>query len=469
MASLGLPSSSSFTVGSSRSLPGRRVLIEFGGAWTRQGVGLRLRSKGSFVVYSVAATKEVVPANLEKEPHKYFDQVTIIVRSGDGGDGAILSMPKPPADKEEAKKRKKLNWGPLRKAPDGSILLPMGGHGGDVVIAADETADSLLEFHKKKRYNARRGSDVGAVKILTPRLRDAGAAPTLKLYVPVGTVVKQKTGSKLLADLTKPGDKILVARGGRGGMSMLNNPVSRKVPQKLIAPIVTDPRDKTLIKGVPGEELVLELTLRVVADIGLVGLPNAGKSSLLAAVSQARPDIAAYPFTTLMPNLGRLQGDPETPDGGLCGGATMADLPGLIKDAHLGKGLGRMFLRHLRRTRLILHVVDASADNPVEDYKVLCEELRMYNPEYLDRPHIVVLNKLDLIQEKGRVEAIKQRILEVPDVPSMQDDDQTARSYPRAAAVVGISALKREGISNVLKQVRRILKILEQAEEGDQA
>ncbi|CAI5469606.1 unnamed protein product [Closterium sp. Yama58-4] len=222
----------------------------------------------------------------------------------------------------------------------------------------------------------------------------------------------------------------------------------RPVKAPLGTTVMSAPEDKQLTHGLQGEEAALELTLRVVADVGLVvsgreeangkdrmevlpassgnssatrnsssptvatlaplpstipipslsyqGFPNAGKSSLLAAVTAARPEIADYPFTTLMPNLGRMPADPAGPDGGFGDGPTLADLPGLIEGAHVGKGLGRMFLRHLRRTRVLLHVLDASAPDPVHDYVVLREELRMYNPEYTSRLHILVLNKIDL-------------------------------------------------------------------------
>ncbi|KAL5975083.1 hypothetical protein ACLOJK_031759 [Asimina triloba] len=313
------------------------------------------------------------PTALISEPHKYFDQVIITVRSGDGGHGAVLSMPnqkvasKTKTKHDEKTRRKSL----YKRDSDGSLILPMGGHGADVVIYADESKDSLLEFHKKSRYNAKRGANVDAMGVLTSQMRDGFAAPTLRIPVPVGTVVKRKRGT-FLADLACPGDEILVARGGQGGV---------------------------LVLGQPGEEVSLELILRVVADVGLVGLPNAGKSTLLAATTHAKPDIADYPFTTLMPNLGRLDGDPSLGALRYSSGATLADLPGLIEGAHLGKvlhctlrligfylldhlvlnnllflqGLGRNFLRHLRRTRLLVHIVDAAVDDPINDYRTVKE------------------------------------------------------------------------------------------------
>lgn len=428
---------------------------------------------------------ETLP-NVDREPHKYFDQVVITVRSGDGGHGAVLSLPrttiKGPAkkmDKDLYHKQRK-----MKKEADGTVILPMGGHGGDVVICASDSEDTLLEYHKKKRYYAKRGGNVDAMGYLTSFIEDGSSAPILRIPVPVGTVVKRKRGGKLLADLVQPGDKVLVARGGRGGISMLEIPKENKghLKPSINAPMMKDPDDKALVLGAPGEEVTLELTLRVVADVGLVGLPNAGKSSLLAAVTRAKPDIAEYPFTTLMPNLGHLVGDPENDDGGFSKGPKLADLPGLIKGAHLGKGLGRMFLRHLRRTRIVVHVVDASAEDPLQDYKVLCEELHLYNPDYLHRPHVVVLNKLDIPEAEARFEPLKEQILKLgtslPDssmdvdesddsVPNFgknpidtrecssdQEETATVNMFPCAAAVVGISALEGLGIENLLSTIR---------------
>lgn len=255
--------------------------------------------------------------------------------------------------------------------------------------------------------------------------------------------------------------------------------------------VMRDKSDKVMVFGQPGEEVTLELILRIVADVGLVGLPNAGKSSLLASVTLAKPEIANYPFTTLMPNLGRLDGDSDLGTWGFSSRATLADLPGLIRGAHLGKGLGRTFLRHLRRTRLLVHVVDASADDPVQDYTTLREELCMYNPEYLERPHMVVLNKLDLPEAKERFNSMSKQIEIIGSLEDVHggahmlvegngygdveacinsegDNEATSlkqekkmEDYPRPVAVVGISALKGIGIVHMLKQIRLALKACE--------
>lgn len=433
--------------------------------------------------------------NLEREPHKYFDHVVITVRSGDGGHGAVLSMPRPrmqvksPGRKKKEKEKRK---GSYRRDPDGSLILPMGGHGGDVVLYADESKDSLLELHQIRRYNAKRGGNVDAMGVLSPMLHDGFIPPTLRIPVPVGTVVKRKRGGKLLADLAHPGDQILVAKGGRGGISLVEtSPSNRRQLSAVNVNVMRDKSDKVMVFGQPGEEVTLELILRIVADVGLVGLPNAGKSSLLASITLAKPEIANYPFTTLMPNLGRLDGDPDLGIWGFSSRATLADLPGLIRGAHLGKGLGRTFLRHLRRTRLLVHVVDASADDPVQDYRTLREELCMYNPNYLERPHMVVLNKLDLPEAKERFNYMSKQIEKIGSVDDVAggtnmlvegsnggegescinfEGDNAATSlkkeremedYPRPVAVVGISALKGIGIVDMLKQIRLALKACE--------
>ncbi|PPS05194.1 hypothetical protein GOBAR_AA15477 [Gossypium barbadense] len=456
------------------------------------------------------------PDTLLKEPHKYFDQVIITVRSGDGGHGAILTMPSQQrATKSQGKhdnkekSKKKLSY---KRDFDGSLILPVGGHGGDVVIYADEGKDTLLELHKKSRHNAKRGGNVAAMGVLTFQLRDGLAAPTLRIPVPVGTVVKRKRG-KLLADLKQPGDEVLVARGGQGGISLIEMPeYRRKKLMSLTTNVMRDESDKVLVLGQPGEEVSLELILRVVADVGLIviiiydspsdwlqkvdadilfslkGLPNAGKSTLLAAITLAKPDIADYPFTTLMPNLGRLDGDPDLEPGQYSSEATLADLPGLIEGAHLGKGLGRNFLRHLRRTRLLVHVVDASGDDPLNDYITVREELRMYNPNYLERPYVVVLNKIDLPKARDKLPHLTEEILkigsdivhselgmssrdEVQSLPteggeattlssaiSVEDRmDKGIEDYPRPAAIVGVS-VKGIRVNDMLKEIRAALR-----------
>ncbi|KAE8795153.1 putative GTP-binding protein OBGC2 [Hordeum vulgare] len=430
------------------------------------------------------------PQALAKEAHKYFDHAVVSVRAGDGGHGAVLNMPpgtsadaapaRPrgggrAADKGKTKRGsgKKVSF---KRNYDGSVSLPVGGHGGDVVLYADEAEETLLGFHSKARLCAKRGGNVGATGTLSSRMHNGFAGETLRIPVPVGTVVRRKKGS-VLADLAHPGDEVLVARGGQGGISLIDAPDYKRGKAMALSPnVMRDVTDKVLTHGQPGEEISLELILRVVADVGLVGLPNAGKSTLLSAITLARPDIADYPFTTLMPNLGRLGGDPTLGALQFSSGATLADLPGLIEGAHLGKGLGRNFLRHLRRTRVIVHVVDAAADDPVNDYKIVREELRMYNPKYLERPYVVVLNKIDLPKAQDRLSSLALEISSVGCEEShdknaskeklnvnfnrhhmSEDDDKELGDYPRPQAVIGASVLRRIGIEEMLKEIRTAL------------
>lgn len=417
--------------------------------------------------------------SLIREPHKYFDQVIITVRSGDGGHGAVIkaaNQKSPPKGQGKQKRDEFYKRGSYKRDFDGSLILPLGGRGADVIIYADEAKDSLLEFHKKNRYSAKRGGNVDAMGVSTSLIHNGLAAPTLRIPVPLGTVVKRKRG-KLLADLARPGDEVLVARGGQGGISLMDMSGNRrKKATDLTTNLMRDESDKVLTLGQSGEEVSLELILRVVADVGLIGLPNAGKSTLLGAITLAKPDIADYPFTTLMPNLGRLDGDPSLGADQFSSEATLADLPGLIEGAHLGKGLGRNFLRHLRRTRMLVHVVDAAAENPVNDYRTVREELRMYNPEYLERPYIVVLNKIDIPEARDKISYLTEEIMNIGisshvsnQVPYTENDDTIESSsegsdrdrnikeieeYPCPLAVVGVSVLKGINTKELLGEIR---------------
>ncbi|GJS58551.1 probable GTP-binding protein OBGC2 [Tanacetum coccineum] len=392
--------------------------------------------------------------------------------------------------KSLSKEDKAKAWkkGSFKRDFDGSLILPMGGHGGDVVIYADESKDTLLEFHNKGRYVAKRGGNVDTMGVMTGQLRNGLAAPTLRIPVPLGTgYVKHKRG-KFTADLARHGDEILVARGGQGGISLLEMPGHKKKMMNQTSNVMTDENDKVLVHGQPGEEVSLQLILRVVADVGLVGLPNAGKSTLLSAITLAKPDIADYPFTTLMPNLGRLEGDPSLGAGRFSSEATLADLPGLIEGAHLGKGLGRNFLRHLRENRKLVQVFDAAAETLWYDYRTVKEyELRMYNPEYLERPYVVVLNKIDKPEAMDRLPILVEEIQkfgseESPGQPELTFKDpiqhgansiinenkniKEIEEYPRPAAVVGVSVLKCMNISELLREIRSALRKCRESEEA---
>ena len=271
-----------------------------------------------------------------------IDRAEIRVRAGDGGHGLI------------GFRREKFV---PRGGPDGGD----GGHGGDVILVVDPRVNGLSQFRFKREYAAGRGGNGGNAR----KHGKKGAA--LKLRVPPGTIVRRD--GELIGDLTRTGEKLLVAKGGKGGRGNTHfvSPTNR-------APHMSE-------SGQKGEQRELVLELKLLSDAGLVGLPNAGKSTLLAAVSRAQPKIADYPFTTLEPVLGVVEVGFES--------YVMADIPGLIEGAHEGHGLGLEFLRHDERTRLLVHVVDASRENPAQDIAVIDRELRSYAEELAARPQII--------------------------------------------------------------------------------
>src|SRR3954469_2825803 len=284
----------------------------------------------------------------------FLDDVRIWVRGGDGGDGAATF-------RREAHVP--------RGGPDGGD----GGRGGSVYrrVAPGET--TLRDFRFRHHFKATPGGRGERAK------RHGKAGDDLVLPVPPGTAVFDEPDGGLIADLVSTGQTALVARGGRGGLGNVH--FATAVHQ---AP-------KHAQKGEPGEERALRLELRLIADIGLVGLPNAGKSTLLAALTAATPRIASYPFTTLEPNLGVM--DLGVEDGRR---PTIADVPGLIEGASAGAGLGHAFLRHVERTRILLHVVDGAARDPVRDHEIIRDELQAHDPALLEKPQLTVFNKLDL-------------------------------------------------------------------------
>src|ERR671914_2400751 len=287
----------------------------------------------------------------------FLDEVTLSVAAGSGGDGAATF-------RREAHVP--------RGGPDGGD----GGRGGSVYLVVDPGQTTFGDYRHRHHFRATSGGRGERSR------RHGKAGRDLELHVPPGTVVRDGATGDLLADLVATGQRVLVARGGRGGLGNTHFATS------------THQAPRHAQKGEPGEERRLRLELRLIADIGLVGLPNAGKSTLLAALSAARPEIADYPFTTLEPNLGVLDleardpSDPRRP--------TIADVPGLIEGASGGTGLGHAFLRHVERTRVLVHVVDLSARDPDWDYDVIREELRAHDPALLEKPALVAFNKLDL-------------------------------------------------------------------------
>jgi GTPase len=288
----------------------------------------------------------------------FIDQVRITVRSGKGGDGCISLH------------REK--YVP-RGGPDGGD----GGRGGDVVFVVDPGRMNLLDFKWSRRFEAEDGRPGGA------RNRRGRSGRDIEIAVPPGTQIKDAASGELLLDLVDPGQRVVLLNGGHGGKG---NARFKSATQRT-------PRKAT--PGGSGRELELELELKLIADVGLVGHPNAGKSTLLAAISAARPRIADYPFTTLSPNVGIVPYAEYK-------SFAMADIPGLIEGAHEGKGLGHQFLRHVERTRLLVYLIDVSAPDPAADLAVLRGELERYSPELLRRPSLVVLNKCDITTPSRR-------------------------------------------------------------------
>ncbi|MDP9237467.1 MAG: GTPase ObgE [Chloroflexota bacterium] len=286
-----------------------------------------------------------------------IDHAEIQASAGDGGHGLISFH------------REKFV---PRGGPDGGD----GGRGGNVLLIADNAMNGLGLFRYQKQYRAERGGNGTKNKKHGRNGRD------LELRVPTGTIAKNATTGELIADLKTEGDRLVIAHGGRGGRG--NTHFASPSNQ---APHVSE-------TGQHGEELRIELELKLLSDVGLVGLPNAGKSTLLAAVSRATPKIADYPFTTLEPHLGVVEVGYDS--------YVMADIPGLIEGAHEGHGLGLDFLRHIERTRMLIHVVDASQPDPTHDIEVIDNELRSYTPELGARPQIIAFNKMDVPEAAAR-------------------------------------------------------------------
>ncbi len=287
--------------------------------------------------------------------HPFIDEVKFTARGGDGGDGcsSFESQPYQP-----------------HGGPDGGN----GGPGGDVVLEASDSLSTLAEFNHLDRIKAEDGSAGG------PDHRRGASGSDKVVKVPVGTAVYHRKTNEKIADLTKPEDRVVVARGGEGGRG--NSCFASSGRQK--------PRFHEY--GARGENIPLRLELKLLADAGLVGLPNAGKSTLLSKITGAHPKIAEHPFTTKKPNLGVLFDQHRR--------MTICDIPGLIEEAHQGAGLGIQFLKHIDRTRLLVHLVDISSPTPVQDFNVLRAELKAYDPGLMDKTTLVAVNKIDLVDSE---------------------------------------------------------------------
>ena len=302
----------------------------------------------------------------------FIDKARIFVKSGDGGNGAISF------------RREK--YVPLG-GPDGGD----GGNGGSIILEVDTNMTTLLDFTYKRKYSAERGQDGGTSKCFGKKGED------LIIKVPMGTVVREEESNKIIADLAHPGDRCIVCKGGNGGKGNVHF-----VTPTRQAPHFAEP-------GMPGEEMFIRLELKLLADVGLLGFPNVGKSTLLSTISKAKPKIANYHFTTLKPNLGVVALPGINP-------FVIADIPGIIEGASEGVGLGLEFLRHIERTRLLIHVVDISGiegRDPIDDFIKINEELKKYSVKLWDRPQIIAANKSDMLYDEEVFTNFKERLKEM--------------------------------------------------------
>lgn len=286
----------------------------------------------------------------------FIDTAKIFIKSGKGGNGAV------------AFRREKF-------VPKGGPSGGNGGKGGDVIFVADRNLHTLLDFTYKKKYTADDGAPGGSA------LKDGKNGKDIIIKVPVGTIIKNIETDELIADLTGHEESVIIAKGGKGGKGNSNFATSTNQ-----APRKAEP-------GKPGEEMYVKLELKLIADIGLVGFPNAGKSTLISSISAARPKIADYPFTTLEPNLGIVKyKDFNT--------FVVADIPGIIEGAHAGKGLGHKFLKHIERTKILLILIDIASENYLKEYKILLNELNEFSDVLSDKQKIVAISKCDLLGDE---------------------------------------------------------------------
>jgi len=329
---------------------------------------------------------------------RFVDEAKIYIKSGDGGQGCVSF------------RREKFV---PRGGPDGGD----GGKGGDIVAFASRSHRTLLDMKFNQHHVARRGGQGGGNN------RTGKNSDDVEIVVPVGTVIRDMETGELLADMTEDGQRAILARGGKGGRGNSRFKTS------------TNQAPRYAQSGLPGEEKTVSLELKLIADVGTVGFPNVGKSTLIASVSAARPKIADYPFTTLKPNLGVVRlGDYKT--------FVIADIPGLIEGAHLGAGLGTKFLRHIERTSILLHIIDISKDpftGAWDDFETINNELESFSPAVRAKPQIVAVNKIDLTATRERLE------------------EQVAIFRERGIRVFPISAATREGIEDLLQEIGKRL------------
>jgi len=336
---------------------------------------------------------------------KFIDEVTISVQSGDGGRGCVSF--------------RRERFIP-RGGPDGGD----GGKGGDVIFHVTPRKRTLYHLRNRKHYPAAKGQNGQGSQ------RTGAGGADLVIDVPAGTLVIDADSGETLFDLVHPWEKVVVAKGGRGGQGNLRFKTSTNRAPKFAQP------------GEPGQTLNLRLELKLLADVGIIGLPNAGKSTLISVLSAARPKIADYPFTTLTPNLGVVHIPGQEP-------LIAADIPGLIEGAHSGTGLGIRFLKHVERTRILLHLIDASTldgDDPLAPYRAVNHEMRMYSAALAQKPQLVVLNKLDVTGTEELAQRFCQALPEVP--------------------VIRISAAAGQGLENLKSSLVRKLEQLDDCPES---
>ena len=336
------------------------------------------------------------------DPMKFVDEAWIDVAAGDGGNGCV-----------SFRHEKFKEFG----GPNGGD----GGRGGHVFAFADSSLNTLIDYRYARRHEARRGQHGMGSDMF------GAAGDDITLKMPVGTIISDASTGEVLHELLAPGERVMIARGGDGGFGNL----------RFKSSINRAPRQKT--PGHPGERFALKLELKVLADVGLLGMPNAGKSTFIAAVSNARPKIADYPFTTLHPNLGVVRVGPGQ-------SFVVADIPGLIEGASEGAGLGHQFLRHLQRTRLLLHIVDLApfdeGVDPVAQARAIATELKKYDKALHDKPRWLVLNKLDMVPSDDQEHRVKEFV----------------RRLRWKGPVFQISALTREGCEPLVQSISAYLK-----------
>jgi GTP-binding protein len=329
---------------------------------------------------------------------KFIDEAVIYLKAGRGGNGCV-----------SFRREKYRPFG----GPDGGD----GGRGGDIIFIADAQISTLIDFKYKRHYFAKNGEHGKGSDMY------GKSAEPLIIKVPVGTLVFNDETNELITEFTQDGQSAVIARGGKGGFGNIHFKSS------------TNQAPRIATKGEEGEQLRVRLELKLFADVGIIGLPNAGKSTLISVVSNARPKIADYPFTTLIPNLGVVRYSDEI-------SFVMADTPGLIKGAHRGAGLGDRFLRHIERCKIFVHIVAFDPERDIiRDIEDINYELKMYNPELMKRPMLIALNKIDLLQNKDELRTVINRL----------------KSRFKRYRIIPISAINRTGIKELLDAIVKVL------------